>query len=79
MSFGTKWKKRMSKVEEKTLRYDVVVDVLQKHYDKLLEMTNRNLNSEFMGMGIMDDIRIRQMEELKQAMELWMNRNRRIE
>lgn len=60
-------------------RYDVVVDVLQKHYDKLLEMTNRNLNSEFMGMGIMDDIRIRQMEELKQAMELWMNRNRRIE
>jgi hypothetical protein len=69
----------MSKVEEKTLRYDVVVDVLQKHYDKLLEMTNRNLNSEFMGMGIMDDIRIRQMEELKQAMELWMNRNRRIE
>jgi hypothetical protein len=26
--------------------YDVVIDVLQKHYDKLLEMTNRNLTSE---------------------------------
>lgn len=54
--------------------YDVVIDVLQKHYDKLLEMTNRNLTSECIGLNIMDDIRIRQMEELKHAMELWLNR-----
>jgi len=26
--------------------YDVVVDVLQKHYDKLWEMNHRNMNSE---------------------------------
>jgi hypothetical protein len=54
--------------------YDVVVDVLQKHYDKLLEMTNRNLTSECIGLNIMDDTRIKQMEELKHAMELWLNR-----
>ena len=54
--------------------YDVVTDVLQKHYDKLLEMTNRNLTSECIGLNIMDDIRIKQMEELKHAMELWLNR-----
>ena len=54
--------------------YDVVIDVLQKHYDKLLEMTNRNLTSECIGLNIMDDIRIRQMEELKHAIKLWLNR-----
>ena len=57
--------------------YDVVIDALQTHYDKLLEMTNRNLMSDFMGLNIMDDIRIRQMEELKQAMEMWVNRHKR--
>ena len=51
--------------------YDVVLDVLQKHYDKLQELTARNMRSEFMGMGIMDDIRIEQCEELKTAMQLW--------
>jgi hypothetical protein len=54
--------------------YDVVIDVLQKHYDKLLEMSNRNLTSECIGLNIMDDIRIKQMEELKHAIELWLNR-----
>ena len=53
--------------------YDVVIDVLQKHYDKLLEMTHRNLTSECIGLNIMDDIRIRQMEELKHAIKLWLN------
>jgi hypothetical protein len=54
--------------------YDVVIDVLQKHHDKLWEMTKRNMNSEFIGMGIMDDIRLNQMDELKAAMQLWNNR-----
>ena len=54
--------------------YDVVIDVLQKHYDKLLDMTNQNLTSECIELNIMDDIRIRQMEELKNAMKLWLNR-----
>ena len=51
--------------------YDVVIDVLQKHHDKLWEMTKRNMNSEFIGMGIMDDIRLSQMDELKKAIKLW--------
>jgi hypothetical protein len=51
--------------------YDVVIDVLQKHHDKLWEMTKRNMNSEFIGMNIMDDIRLNQMDELKAAIQLW--------
>lgn len=55
--------------------YDVVLDVLQKHHDKLWEITKSNMTSEFLGMSIMDDIRLEQMEQLKQAMKLWRNRN----
>lgn len=51
--------------------YDVVLDVLQKHHDKLWEMTRRNMQSEFLGMNIMDDIRLEQMDQLKEAMKLW--------
>ncbi len=47
-------------------KYDVVIDVLQKHHDKLWDMTERN--SEW---GIMYQIRLRQMDELKDAMEIW--------
>lgn len=51
--------------------YDVVLDVLQKHHDKLWDITKRNMQSEFLGMSIMDDIRLEQMDKLKQAMKLW--------
>jgi len=54
--------------------YDVVIDTLQKQYDILWKMTERNMNSEFMGMGIMDDIRLEQMDQLKQAIEMWKDR-----
>ncbi len=54
--------------------YDVVVAVLQNHYDVLWKMTQRNMNSEFIGMGIMDDIRLQQMDELKQAIKMWKDR-----
>ena len=46
--------------------YDVVVDVLQQHYNKLWDMTKNS--SEW---GIMDHIRLEQMEQLKQAINLW--------
>ena len=58
-------------VESEEPEYDVVIDVLQKHHDKLWDITKRNMNSEFLGMGIMDDIRLSQMDELKEAMKLW--------
>lgn len=56
--------------------YDVVLDTLQKHHDKLWSITKTNMTSEFLGMGIMDDIRLEQMEQLKEAMELWKNREK---
>jgi hypothetical protein len=49
--------------------YDVVVDALQKYRDTLWKMTERNMNSEYIGMNIMDDIRLRQIEELDVAIK----------
>ena len=49
--------------------YDVVIDTLQKQYDILWKMTERNMNSGMMNM--MDDIRLDQMEQLKEAIDMW--------
>jgi hypothetical protein len=57
--------------------YDVVVDTLQKHRAVLWKMTNLNLNSEFGGMGIMDQIRLEQINELDKAIIMWKKRNER--
>lgn len=46
--------------------YDVVIDVLQKHYDKLW-----NLSKASPKWPIMDHIRLEQMDQLKQAIKLW--------
>jgi hypothetical protein len=54
--------------------YDVVLDTLQQKYNILWKMTERNMVSEFMDMGIMDDIRLDQMAQLKEAIEMWRNR-----
>lgn len=51
--------------------YDVVLDTLQKHHDKLLGLTMRNMRSEILGLTIMDDIRLEQCEQLKEAIEVW--------
>jgi hypothetical protein len=51
--------------------YDVVLDTLQKHHDKLMELTMQNMRSEFLGINIMDGIRLEQCEQLKEAMEVW--------
>lgn len=51
--------------------FDVVIDVLTKHKEKLWEMTKRNMQSEYIGMGIMDDIRLKQMDELEEAIDVW--------
>lgn len=54
-----------------TKEYDVVLDALLIKHDTLMAMTMKNMNSEFMGMGIMDDIRLDQCEQLKKAMRMW--------
>ena len=51
--------------------YDVVLDALQTKHDVLMAITMRNMSSEFMGMGIMDDIRLDQCEQLKKAIHMW--------
>ena len=53
--------------EEK--EFDVVLHALQQHRDKLWKMTQQNMNSEFIGMNIMDDIRLRQIDELDEAIK----------
>jgi hypothetical protein len=57
-----------------TETYDVVLDVLKKHRDKLWQMTEQNLNSEFVGLNIMDDIRLKQIEDLDQAIKQRLQR-----
>ncbi len=54
-------------------QYDVVIDVLQKHHDKLWNMTRAQMDSEY-GMSLMDDIRFEQMEQLQQAIDMWKER-----
>lgn len=51
--------------------YDVVEDVLQKHYDKLLEMTERKDKWD-----IMDYIRLEHMVEIEDAIVLWKDRHK---
>ena len=51
--------------------YDVVIDTLTKHRDKLWEITKRNMNSEYLNMGIMDDIRLEQIDQLDAAIRMW--------
>lgn len=52
-------------------KYDVVLDTLQAKHDTLMAITMKNMSSEFMGMGIMDDIRLEQCEQLKKAIRMW--------
>lgn len=49
--------------------YDVVVDTLQKKIDALWKMTQANMNTDM--MNIMDDIRLEQIDQLKNAIVVW--------
>jgi len=53
--------------------YDVVLDTLEKQYQLLWKMTNANMNAD--AFNIMDQIRLEQMDQLKEAIALWKNRN----
>jgi hypothetical protein len=54
--------------------FDIVLHTLQEKRDVLWKMTERNMRSEFIGMGIMDDIRLSQIEQLDIAMKMWRER-----
>ena len=62
-------------MNEYTEDYDVVVATLQKKYDVLWKMTQSNMNIDM--INIMDDIRLKQMDELEQAINMWKSRNER--
>jgi hypothetical protein len=55
-------------------KYDVVLDTLQEKRDRLWKMTERNMTSEYIGMGVMDDIRLSQIRQLDIAMRMWRER-----
>ena len=50
--------------------YDVVIDVLQKHIDILWNMSKNKDD-----WGIMDHIRMEQIDQLKKAISLWKEHN----
>lgn len=54
--------------------YDVVLHTLQEKRDRLWKMTEQNMNSEYVGMNIMDDIRLSQIRQLDIAMRMWKER-----
>lgn len=57
-------------VDEK--EYDPVIDALQGKIDALWRITQGNMNIGL--MGIMDDIRLEQIDQLKEAIKMWENR-----
>ena len=57
--------------------YDVVLDVLEKHRDKLWQMTKSNIDCAYLGMGLMDQIRLEQIAELDEAIRWWKDRKAR--
>lgn len=54
--------------------YDVVLATLKEKRDQLWKMTERNMRSEYIGMNIMDDIRLNQIQQLEEAMHMWQAR-----
>jgi len=56
--------------------YDVVIDVLEKHRDKLWKMTKSNMDNDM--MNVMDDIRLEQIDELEKAIAMWQSVSSRI-
>lgn len=55
--------------------YDVVIDTLRQKRDTLWKLTQSNMNCELIGgIGIMDQIRMEQIDQLDKAIKLWMNR-----
>jgi predicted oxidoreductase (fatty acid repression mutant protein) len=50
--------------------YDVVIATLQEKKDKLWKMTESNMNMDM--MNLMDDIRLEQIQELNEAMGMWL-------
>jgi hypothetical protein len=55
-----------------TESYDVVLDTLQKERDELWKRVESNMKNNM--MNIMDDIRLKHIEEINEAIDMWRNR-----
>jgi len=53
-----------------TDEFDIVIHTLQEKKDRLWKMTQDNMNSDM--VNIMDDIRLEQIQELNEAMGMWL-------
>ena len=60
-------------MSEKEEKFDVVVKALTEFRDRLLAMTERNMNSA--SFNVMDQIRLQQIDELDDAIEERKNKN----
>lgn len=49
--------------------FDIVIDTLQERLNALVTLTNQNM--ELGLFGVMDQIRLEQVEQLVRAMEMW--------
>ena len=50
--------------------FDIVIHTLQEKKDRLWKMTQDNMNTDM--VNIMDDIRLEQIQELNEAMGMWL-------
>ena len=57
------------KFETNDYAYDVVIDTLQKQRNILWKMTQQNMNADM--FNIMDQIRLKQIDQLDKAMDMW--------
>ena len=56
----------MSNSEE----FDIVIATLEEKKQKLWKMTQDNMNADM--VNVMDDIRLEQIQELNEAMGMWL-------
>ena len=55
--------------------YDVVIATLQEKRNRLWNMTQSNMNSDM--YNIMDEIRLEQIDQLNEAINMWINNERK--
>jgi hypothetical protein len=58
-------------------KYDVVIDVLTKHREKLWKMTQGNMNAG--AFNIMDTIRLGQIDDIDSCIKMWTDYNERTD
>lgn len=61
---------KQSRIMDIMDEYDVVMDTLTRKKNELWKITRSNMNNDM--VNIMDDIRLQQIQELNEAMGMWL-------